>query len=266
MILLKLGGSLITDKSKAETPRMDVIIRLANEIAAVKQEKPELRLLLGHGSGSFGHPVAKKFGTHRGASSVEDWAGFSQVWLHANRLNRIVIEALIEVELPVVSLPPSASTISSGAEIIDMSVEPIERALDAGLIPVIQGDVAFDRVQGAAILSTEMIFRYLAPILKPELVLIAGVEPGVYRDYPLVEEILPELSEGDLPHLRLGPSVETDVTGGMADKVRQALAISQKYPLSKVRIFSGMEAGSLQAALRGMAVGTEIVSQADPSP
>lgn len=265
MIFLKLGGSLITDKSKAETARMDIISRLTKEIALVKQEKPELQLVLGHGSGSFGHPVAEKFGTHRGARSLKEWSGFAQVWVFANRLNRIMIDALIERDLPVVSLPPSASTISSGGEIVAMSTEPIERALQAGLIPVIQGDVAFDRGQGAAILSTEMVFRFLAPVLKPELVLIAGVERGVYRQYPPVGEILSTVSEGDLPRLRLGPSMETDVTGGMAEKVHQALAISREYPQSKVRIFSGLEPGTLQAALHGVAVGTQIISRDQPS-
>ncbi|MFN3331018.1 MAG: uridylate kinase, partial [Caldilinea sp.] len=66
LVFLKLGGSLITDKRKAETPRLDVIARLAQEIAAAQQDDPALRLVIGHGSGSFGHIYGRKYGTRDG--------------------------------------------------------------------------------------------------------------------------------------------------------------------------------------------------------
>ncbi|MCK4693468.1 MAG: hypothetical protein KAT23_07545, partial [Anaerolineales bacterium] len=109
MILLKLGGSLITDKQRPETPRPQVLSRLAKEIAQAKQEQPELQLVVGHGSGSFGHTAAARYGTHLGASSAADWLGFAKVWAAAQRLNRLVIDALIEVGLPAIAFPPSAS-------------------------------------------------------------------------------------------------------------------------------------------------------------
>ena len=71
MIFLKLGGSLITDKARPETPRLDVLRRLVNEIAEARQAAPTLRLLIGHGSGSFGHAAAARHATHLGASNPE---------------------------------------------------------------------------------------------------------------------------------------------------------------------------------------------------
>lgn len=262
MIFLKLGGSLITDKAKPETARLDVLRRLAGEIAAAREARPGLRLLLGHGSGSYGHPAAARYGTHRGATSEADWQGFARVWRVANELNRLVVDAMVGAGLPVISFPPSASAMASQGEISDMMLEPVALALDAGLLPILAGDVAFDRQRGATILSTERVFARLAPILRPSLLLLAGVERGVFADYPANTCIIERLHESALRPTTLTGSAATDVTGGMADKVHHALAMARSVPGLVVRIFSGVEAGAVHSALLGQPVGTLIVPDA----
>jgi len=42
MVFVKLGGSLITDKRRSETPRPAVIQRLAQEVQAALAQRPEL--------------------------------------------------------------------------------------------------------------------------------------------------------------------------------------------------------------------------------
>jgi isopentenyl phosphate kinase len=261
MIFLKLGGSLITDKLRSETPRMDIIERLAREIAAARDADPNLKLLLGHGSGSYGHPVAEKYGTQIGAESEQDWVGFSEVWYMAQKLNRIIIDRLRSAGLPAISFAPSASSVSSKGQIVKLMVEPIKRALDVGLLPVVQGDVAFDQERGSTILSTEMVFRFLAPLLMPQSVLLAGIEPGVFKEYPRRGEIISEIMEGDVDRLNLGPSTAPDVTGGMGSKVREAMSISRVVPGLKVRIFSGKGLNSVYDALLGEPVGTLVKAQ-----
>lgn len=256
MIFLKLGGSLITDKSIPETPRMDVIQRLAEEIAQARLAGSGLRLLIGHGSGSFGHSAAAHYGTHRGASSPEDWRGFTEVWSVAGRLNRLVVDAVRAAGVAAMAFPPSASTITEAGEIVEMAVEPIQRALDAGLVPVVAGDVAFDRRRGATIVSTERVFLFLARPLKATRLLLAGVERGVYADYPANTEVLSVITQKDLPGIALAGAATTDVTGGMADKVRQALRLAQDVPGLEVRIFSGQEPGLVRDALLGGSPGT----------
>lgn len=261
MIFLKLGGSLITDKLRSETPRMEIIERLAREIAAARGADPDLKILLGHGSGSYGHPVAEKYGTQSGAESEQDWVGFSEVWYMAQKLNRIIIDTLRSADLPAISFAPSASSVSSKGQIVKLMVEPIRRALDVGLLPVVQGDVAFDQDQGSSILSTEMVFSFLAPLLMPQSVLLAGIEPGVFKEYPRRGEIIREIMEGDVDRLNLGPSTAPDVTGGMGSKVREAMSISRAVPGMNVRIFSGMGRNSVYDALLGEPAGTLVKAQ-----
>lgn len=263
MIFLKFGGSLITQKDQPQTPRVEVISRLAKEIAEALDADPGLRLLLGHGSGSFGHHVADKYKTQLGASSEEDWLGFAEVWAVANRLNRLVIDALLHNELPILSMPPSASTISDGGKIVKLAVDPIRKATEVGLIPVIQGDVAFDLEFGSTIVSTEEVFAFLAPHLEPSLVLLAGIEPGVFESYPDRVDVLSLITEENIDDFGIAPAASTDVTGGMAAKVYQALSICRMVPGLEVRIFSGEDTGTIRDALAGAPVGT-LVKTASP--
>jgi len=258
LIFLKLGGSLITDKSRPETARLDVLARLAQEIAEARAERPELRLLLGHGSGSFGHTVAARHGTRGGARTPESWIGFQKVWWAAHRLNRHVMDALLQAGLPAVSFPPSSHALCEGGKLVELATEPIIRALEAGLLPVVQGDVAFDRIQGATIVSTEQVMGCMAASLEPRRILLAGIEEGVYARYPQRDQLLADLSPTDLEQSSIGGSGEVDVTGGMLEKVSWSLSMSQADPELEVHIFSGVTPGNVRQAILGTALGTRI--------
>ena len=148
LTFLKLGGSLITDKDKPFTARIDVIRRAANEIIEAMAENAGLKIVLGHGSGSFGHFAAAETGFKEGVSSASQWNAFQKVWFAAHELNQIFIEEFNKSGLPVVSFPPSASVITENKHIISWNSEPIKSALENGLIPVVFGDTVIDRILG----------------------------------------------------------------------------------------------------------------------
>src|SRR5512136_3268147 len=108
LVFLKLGGSLITDKTDEQVARPRVIRRLAREVRTALNKRPGLKLVLGHGSGSFGHSVASRYGTRKGVRGPEAWRGFSEVAEAAAHLNGIVREACIREGIPVLSLTPCA--------------------------------------------------------------------------------------------------------------------------------------------------------------
>jgi len=260
LVFLKLGGSLITHKSQASTHRPEVLDRLSKEIASARQENPELRLVIGHGSGSFGHTAAARYQTQRGVRTPSEWLGFASVWYEAHRLNVLVVEALIRSGIPVIALPPSAATVSRRGHIETYAIETIEAALQAGLVPVINGDVTFDQALGGTILSTEELFAYLAIHLRPKRILLAGHEPGVWSDYPHNKTILPMITGEDLGEAAafLHGSASTDVTGGMLQKVESMLALIKRVPELEILIFSGEKPGLVKEALSGASPGTLI--------
>ena len=255
---LKLGGSLITNKASAETSRPDVIKRVAEEISQVLRDNPNIELLIGHGSGSFGHSVARKYGTQAGVRSEEDWRGFSHVATVAATLNHEILTYLFEAGIPVFRIQPSASAISNSGEIQEMAIAPIERALANKLVPLVYGDVAMDDSRGGTIISTETIFSYLATKLKPAQILLAGDYDGVWD---AAGNIIPRITPPTLADISdtLGASEHPDVTGGMLTKTQTMLDLCQKVDGLEALIFSGAQPGQIASALTGRNVaGTRI--------
>lgn len=260
-VFLKLGGSLITDKEKNETARLDTMRRLAGEIREALEQNQQFRLLLGHGSGSFGHSAAKKYDTILGVHTVEQWRGFVEVWQAAARLNRLVMDALREEGLPGVAFPPSAAVTTSDGTVQQWNVHPIRSALDRRLLPVLYGDVVFDETRGGTILSTEDLFAHLAAELQPKRILLAGIEPGVWADFPACTRLRQEITPGqDLALQGIEGSAVVDVTGGMASKVGQSLDLVSRFPDLEVLIFSGDTPGAVREAILGASPGTRIAA------
>jgi isopentenyl phosphate kinase len=253
---VKLGGSVITDKSGREAADLPLIARLAAEIAQARRQRPEQRLVIGHGSGSFGHHYAARYGVHRGIPPDESYIGFALTAGAALRLNRIVVDALLDAGLPALALQPSAALWASGGQIVEWETAHIGLALRRGLVPVIHGDVAFDAAQGSAIISTEALLAYLAEEtdLRPARVILVG-EDAVYtadpRANPAAERV-PLITAANLAAVLGGASGShgVDVTGGMRSKLALMWRLVQRIPGLEVRLI-GPAPGNLAAALLG---------------
>jgi isopentenyl phosphate kinase len=273
LVFIKLGGSLITDKTQPYTPLLDVMDNLARQIANTLQAQPDLRLVIGHGAGSFGHVAASEYKTrdgyprpsplmHRDRDETEEnyWKGFAEVWYQASALNRYVVNALHNAGVRAISLPPSGSVIASDGKVAVWETTPIRMSLAVGIVPVVFGDVVFDEVRGGTILSTENLFAYLVKALDPGRILLAGLEDAVWEDFPArtrkFERITPITFE-EIKH-SVGKSAAADVTGGMEAKVKDMLDLAQENPGLKIQIFSGAEPGNVSRALTGEPLGTEI--------
>ena len=257
LVLLKLGGSIITEKTQPNTPNMPVLNRLAAEIkAALDARGDSLGLIIGHGSGSFGHVAAQKYKTTQGDLGAESWLGLVEVVAAASRLNRIVMDALLAAGVPAVQFQPFASVRTRKSQLMYMETYSLKAVLNHGLVPVVYGDAAIDAVQGMNIVSTEKIFDNLARELNPERILLAGDVDGVYLGDPktnpdaeLVEDI--DSSNWDEIAAALGGSQATDVTGGMFTKVRDMYHLTLAMPPMQAMIFSGLEPGNVENALLG---------------
>ena len=164
LVFVKLGGSLITDKTRPFALRRKNLARLASEIRHALDRRPELQLVIGHGSGSFGHWAAKPYGTRGGVQTESQWRGFAQVSAAANRLNQIVTEVFLDADVPVLSIQPSATALCHDGKLEQLITAPLLRALQQGLVPLLYGDVSWDDVRGGTIVSTEELFSHRASI------------------------------------------------------------------------------------------------------
>ena len=262
LIFLKLGGSLITDKAKPLTPQLDVIQRVSAEISQACRDDPQLQLLIGHGSGSFGHAVADRYQTQSGVEGDRAWQGFIEVWAAARELNQIMINRLAAAGLPVIAFPPSAGIIAENKMLESWDTRPLETALAHRLIPVVYGDVVFDTAIGGTIFSTEQIFQHLAKVCQPKRILLAGLESGVYLNPQQSQEIIKHITPQNIDQVQhaLSGSKNTDVTGGMLTKVQFMLSLVQEIPSLEILIFSGVNPGRIQEAIKGGNPGTLITA------
>lgn len=261
-VFVKLGGSIITHKTEPNRARHVVIARLASEVRAalsISARQPgssgePLQIVLGHGSGSFGHMVARRYGTRQGVRTPDQWRGFAEVAAAAARLNRIVTDAFLEAGVPVWSLPPSASARGRAGDLQSLEIGPVQEALARGLVPLLYGDVALDEVQGATIVSTEQVFAYLARRLHPQRIILLGHVDGVFTADPVRHpqaQPLPQITSANWERIRqkLTGSHATDVTGGMLAKVEEMVDLARELPGLTVSILSGEQEGVLEAAL-----------------
>jgi len=258
LVVLKLGGSVVTEKAKPLTPNLPAIERLADEIF---QAKPS-RLILVHGGGSFGHPIAKKYGIAEGFKDKSQLMGFSKTHEAMVSLNEKIVESLLDKELPAFGMAPSSFIVTKTGRIHIFEEEPLKQALKVGLIPVLYGDAVLDMDRGFAILSGDQLAPFIAERMKAQR-LVMGVDvDGLYTDDPKKNpsaHIIPHLTLAELKNQknRITGTGVTDVTGGMLGKVSELVS-----PVSKgieTLIFNASKPGVVYKVLIGEdVVGTKI--------
>jgi isopentenyl phosphate kinase len=175
--------------------------------------------------------------------------------------NNLVMQALRKAGLRGLAFPPSACVMSRTGQPTAWDTRPLRHALANGILPVLYGDVVFDEVLGGTILSTEDLFVYLAHELRPARILLAGLEEGVWADFPTRQQLLGEITPETYEAMRkgLGGSAGADVTGGMESKVGQMLELVKAIPGLEAVIFSAYGPGNLSRVLKGERLGTVII-------
>lgn len=245
---MKLGGSVITDKRKPFTLKRAVIKRLAKELKEVREP-----LVLVHGGGSFGHPLALKYRIADGYHREDQLMGISLTHLAMEKLNKYLIEALQKEGMPAIAFQPSTCVLSSNGRIKSMELRPLRRMLVLGLVPVLYGDVVLDVSKGICILSGDQMVSYLARKLGATRVIFGVDVDGVYTTCPKKNtraELLRVITPSDVELVAsMGQGEAGDVTGGMQAKVRELLELA-KFGI-EAEIVNATRPNVLKEALQG---------------
>lgn len=225
VLLIKFGGSIITDKNNPYTAKVDVIKKLAKELKKMEGTS----IVLAHGSGSFGHTSAKKFGGKKGYKSK--W-GIAKVARDAMEINRIVMDILIEEGLPAISLRPMSMMLTEGGKLKKDLFEIVEEVLSQGLMPVVYGDVIWDKKWKSTIYSGETTLNEIGIYLskkgfKVNKIIQVGETNGVYDNEG---NTIPSINKKNWKKIErfVFKSTNIDVTGAMKHKIENALSVSSK--------------------------------------
>lgn len=254
LYLVKIGGSIITDTKRSSTARIPNIDRLADELKRAVQDG-KIRVIVGHGSGSFGHVAASRYKTHLGLINSSSMKGAAITQRKAAELHRIVLNEFMKRGLNVLSYPPSAGCVAERGTIKAWNLEPIKIALDNGFLPVVYGDVVVDRKQGISIVSTEEALRYIAKKLKPKRIIVAADTDGIFDMNPKDNSkarLIRSINAANIRSALRGASgsKKIDVTGGMHTKLRYLYGMSRSSG-AICEIINGNSRGRLYSALSG---------------
>lgn len=234
VILIKLGGSIITDKKGGEPVLNGVTVdQLCQEIYQAR-ETVNTKIILGHGAGSFGHPPAAQYRTIEGLVDDNSLMGATEVKLAMTEMSVQMIRKLFQAKVLAIALPPMAFLTSRNKILDRLFLDALVNLLQTGFVPVIHGDVVSDNKLGFTIFSGERILNLIAVRLgefglSPQLVIEVGETAGVYYDLE-AEDTIPLIDRTNFNEIEehLGGSSGVDVTGGMGHKVKEAYELAQK--------------------------------------
>ncbi|OGV97169.1 hypothetical protein A2W24_00485 [Microgenomates group bacterium RBG_16_45_19] len=260
LVLVKLGGSLITNKSKPFTLQREALVNVVKQLKQAHNEG--LRLVVGHGHGSFAHVPAEKYRTMQGKINDESVYGAAVVEDVACQMNRIVVSEMLKQNIPAVTQQPASSVVLNGKGVEKVMVKGVMALLAGGFVPVVYGDVLFKTDGNFTIWSTEKVLNFLALQLRNEghqvnKVIHCGETDGFLKAGQVVEEIRPETYEG--MKTALVKAKGFDVTGGMEHKVEAALDLAKRGIDSY--IVGNNHGGNLYRAMVGKEfIGTRITA------
>ena len=255
MFIIKLGGSVITDKAKECCFKQETVDQLAAELKHANKE-----IILIHGAGSFGHILAKKYKLNDGLKRKSQVEGFALTQAMVQRLNNLVLASLHNHDLPAVSLPPHAVLSLSNRKLSRVDCTVFKKYLDLGFLPVSFGDVALDSRLGFSICSGDLLVQLLAAEFKPEKVIFVLDEDGLYSANPKTEKhaaFFETVTMKDLEHLSTRLDTHADVTKGMEGKLQTIKNIA-KAGVDTV-LLNGNVHNRLYDTLKGKKVRSTIV-------
>ena len=229
LIIIKFGGSLITDKS-SDTPKINNkhLKSISNILSQSKYD-----LIIVHGAGSFGHPIAKKFNITKGLNDdIAQNNAIKETRKQVRELNIIFCEFLHKAGIKTETIVPSSSMTTNGPkEIVNFPYNLFSKVLSENKVPVTFGDVTNDKLQGINILSGDVLMMELAEFYKPTYSIFVMDYPGVFDGKPdnPNSKIIPLVTQETIDILKRQKQSKNiaDVTGGLIGKIECAIEIAK---------------------------------------
>jgi len=254
LAVIKIGGSVITDKREPFKIRRNVVRRLTRELKEALHSDSRLKVIIVHGGGSFGHYVALK---HLGKGKISS-QGFIEIHEAMIRLNTFFVRELRREGVLAETIHTSSAIILKNGEISEANIKTVRGFLENKIVPVLYGDVVYDLVKGFTIVSGDTLAAFLAEKLKANLIAYVTNVNGIYRTYPPkhgLKDLIPQINLRTYNLSgKMFKHVGYDVTGGMAFKLLELKKyISCKHPIKAV-IFNGLKKDFLKNILLGKEV------------
>jgi len=229
ILVIKLGGSALTKKDKVFSLRDDVLEMVAAQLRELIEVDKE-KVIVIHGGGSFGHPVASAYSMNKGYTSEEQLTGYSKVRRAMLILHVRVLEKFLEYGIPIAPFSPSNFIVTRKGKVIEFTIKPIRNALSLGLVPLLHGDVVMDVDLGFYIVSGDQLAFEIARRMPAKKVVFGADVKGIYTENPKISnkaELIRVLKATSKIRLETTIGNVADVTGGISRKLSYAIALAK---------------------------------------
>lgn len=247
IIFIKLGGSVITEKTSVDTLRSEVIASLIEEIIEIREKLIDTQLIIGHGHGSFGHVPLKEYKTIEGFIDKNSRLGMAKVLDKVAYLNQLIVSEFVKRDIPALSARLNNSLLTNENNPNEWFMDSIDQILKNDQLPIVCGDVFFDQKQGCSVWSTEFIFNFLVDYylnkgFEVERVIHVGEKEG-FLD--VENNVISQINKENWHNVKkyLTKTRGIDMTGGMKLKVEESLKLADKGV--QTSIISGLEKKNL---------------------
>jgi len=242
LIVIKLGGSALTDKRRIFTPRIKEIHRAAEQVAQLSKR---FSLVVVHGAGSYGHIPVREWRLESGLSSRRQLKGLAATKSKLLEWEGIFDQIFLDHQIPLIPFLASDFVVTRKGRIFSADLRPVKNWLSINCVPSTGGDIVSDRNNGFSVLSGDQLSTYLAVQLKASRLIFGTDVDGIFTSDPKHDphaRIIKELTSSTAIHAasRARVSDIPDVTGGMAGKIIEgARAASNGIPVYFVNLTVG---------------------------
>ena len=257
IVILKLGGSLLTDKSTPYKLREKVLKAVAVEIKECIELELIKSLVIVHGVGSFGHPPVLKYNLHKGFRNKDQLISMSKTQQIVNEFRKTIATTFLEEGIPINLMHASSMVVGDKMVITDYTFNSLKGFLSLGMVPLIGGDMMYDTSMGFSVCSGDQIAVVLSRVLHAKQLLFATDVPGVFSKDPKSGEhahLLREININEIEQLLSAPNetTKTDASGKMRGKLLSLASIKDQIQEGlEVVILSMNKKGVLKNYLKG---------------
>ncbi len=255
--VIKLGGSLITDKSKPYTMRKDVIASVCEEIKEAMDKDLGGRFVFVQGVGSYGHPPVMDHKLYKGFIDRAQLLPLSMTQSKVDELRAFLIHQLQENMIPVIHIAASSMFTSTKGSFDEYNLKPLTGYMSLGMVPLIGGDMIYDNDLGFTVCSGDKLALTLAGELEACRLIFAADVEGVYDKNPQAfkdAELFEVIQMDQLPEIidSVKSDNPRDASGAIVGKLRTVyesrVLVEQGLEVS---IISMMQKGQLISCLNG---------------
>lgn len=265
-IILKLGGSVVTYKNRnGLLIRRKALVQIANEINDIVRNDKNIRLIIIHGAGSGGHQLAKKYNLNDGVNGdVDKLYGSLLTRMACQNLDLMITGIFLRNGLMMAPVHTGSIIIQDDKTITNKSFDIIDQAFKFGCIPMMYGEMVFDKKLGMSVCSGDAIAMTLARKYNAEKIIFASDIDGVYDKDPHANKDARLITSATLDSIMsdkkvtLSDSHNIDVTGGLQNKIAVLVGSNAPKSLKTVIVCNGLKPGTISKALTGEKVGTVI--------